>query len=247
MVITSKKDGSPRRTIDFQHLNSQSYRETRHTKPPFHLASQIPPNSYKTIIDATDGYHGIELDEESQLLTVFITEWGRYMYLRLPQGFKAAGDAYTSRYDELIQHTHNKVKIVDDTLLYDKSIEQSFFHTWDYLVLLGNNGVVANVDKLKFCRQTVEFAGLLVTPNGIEPSPKILSAIQNFPTPTNITNARSWFGLVNQLSWAYAISSIMKPFRELIKPHKKILLRQYLRLIVPTIKGKATGMCESRC
>ena len=49
----------------------------------------------------------------------------------------------------------------------------------------------------------------------------MLAAIQNFPTPNDITGARSWFGLVNQVSWAYAISPIMQPFRDLIKPNVK--------------------------
>ena len=50
---------------------------------------------------------------------------------------------------------------------------------------------------------------------------KILAAIQNFPTPTDITGARSWFGLINQVSWVYAISPTMQPFRDLIKPSVK--------------------------
>ena len=44
-----------------------------------------------------------------------------------------------------------------------------------------------------------------------------MSAIENFPQPHNITDARSWFGLVNQVAWAYSISDIMLPFRELVK------------------------------
>ena len=48
--------------------------------PPFQLASQIPANTKKTVIDAVDGYHAVPLDRESQPLTTFITEWGRYVY-----------------------------------------------------------------------------------------------------------------------------------------------------------------------
>ena len=125
--ITTKKDGSPRRTIDLQKLNAQALRETHHCQSPFDLASQVPKNRYKTVIDAVDGYHAIPLDKESQLLTTFITPWGRYMYLRLPQGFKAAGDIYTRRYDDIIKDVPNKIKIVDDTLLYTLIIEESFF------------------------------------------------------------------------------------------------------------------------
>ena len=86
--------------------------------------------------DAVDGYHSIPLDEESQPLTTFITEWGRFMYLRMPQGYVASGDAYTRRYDEIIKDIPRKIKVVDDILLYDKTIKDAFYHTLDYLSLL---------------------------------------------------------------------------------------------------------------
>ena len=103
-----------------------------------------------------DGYHAIELDAESQPLTTFITEWGRYIYLCLPQGYLAAGDAYTRRYDEVIKDIPQKVKILDYTLLYDYSIEEAFFHTWDYLTTCAENGIVISNEKFKFCRNTVD-------------------------------------------------------------------------------------------
>ena len=95
MVVTAKKNGKPRRTIGLQHLNSQCSRETHHCQSPFLAACQVPPNTNKTILHAVDGYCAIELDAESQPLTTFITERGHHLYLRLPQGYLAAGDAYT--------------------------------------------------------------------------------------------------------------------------------------------------------
>ena len=53
------------------------------------------------------------------------------MYFCLPQGYIASGDAYTRRYDEVIKDVPKKLKIVDDTLLYDSNIEDLFFHIWD--------------------------------------------------------------------------------------------------------------------
>ena len=52
MVVVAKKDGSPRRTIDLQRLNEATCRATHHTSSPFNLASSIPPNTRKTILDA---------------------------------------------------------------------------------------------------------------------------------------------------------------------------------------------------
>ena len=93
MVVTAKSDGGPRRTVDLQKLNQQCLRETHHCQSPFRLASQIPRHTKKSVLDATDGYHAIPLDDESKPLTTFITEWGRYRYRRLPQGYSASQDA----------------------------------------------------------------------------------------------------------------------------------------------------------
>ena len=118
----------------------------------------------------------------------------------MPQGFKAAGDVYTRRYDEIIQHVPNKVKIVDDALLHNTGIEDSFYSTGDFLVLLAKNGIVASATKFQFCCEKADFAGLTVTMDGVTPSKTILEAIKNFPKPLDITGARSWFGLVNQIA-----------------------------------------------
>ena len=159
----------------------------------------------------------MELDAESQKLTTFITEWGRYRFTRLTQGHISAGDAYTYRYDDIISDVEDIVKCVDDTCLFKPTMEEAFFHAWDYLALCAENGIVINREKFQFCRDSIIFAGLQVTPDGIKPSENLLSAIKNFPPPKDITGARSWFGLVNQVSWAYAISDIMLPFRDLVK------------------------------
>ncbi|CAC5409692.1 unnamed protein product [Mytilus coruscus] len=50
------------------------------------------------------------------------------------------------------------------------------------------------------------------------PSTKFLDAISNFPTPTDITGARAWFGLINQGAYAFAMARQMKPFVALLKP-----------------------------
>ena len=134
MIITAKKNGKPRRTIDYQHLNSPCKRETHHTGSLFQLALQVLPKQKKIVLDAVDGYHSVPLDKESQPLTTSITEWGRIMYLRMPQDYLASGDVYSRRYDEVIKDIPHKVKIVDETLLYDSNIEGAFYRIFDFLL-----------------------------------------------------------------------------------------------------------------
>ena len=78
-----------------------------------------------------------------------------------------------------------------------------------------------NCEKFQFSLPTVEFAGFRLTMNTVEPLPKYLDAIRDYPTPMNISDARSWFGLVNQVSHYADLRYIMEPFRKFLSPKSK--------------------------
>ena len=238
MVVVRKKDGSPRRTVDYQALNRQCIREPIYSASPFHTARKIPQNTWKSVFDAIDGYHSVEIDEASSKLTTFITPWGRYRYLRFPQGHCAAGDAFNGRVESILSQVPRLVRIVDDMCLYDESIEDMFWHSWDLLETCSKNGIVLNESKFQFCKQTIEFAGLTVTSNSVQPSAKTLAAIENFPPPTDLTKARAFFGLANQVQWAYANGPEMSAFRELVKPNSTFIWTDELKVLFNNCKSK---------
>ena len=109
----------------------------------------------------------------------------------------ASGDAY-NRVDAIISDFKNKVKCVDDTCIWDDSIGAAFFQACVWFDLCARNGITLNPKKFQFAQDTVDFAGLTIIPTNIRPSKKFLDAIRNFLTPTDITDARAWFGLVYQ-------------------------------------------------
>ncbi len=216
-VVVPKKDGTPRRTVDLQYLNAATYRETHHVASPFNQASTVPPNTKKTVLDAWNGYHSLPLDPISRDATTFITEWGRYRYRRAPQGFHAAGDAYTRRFDDITVDVPRRSKCVDDTILWDNDIEEAFWHVVDYITLCAKNGIVFNPKKFRFSCDDIDFAGFTITKSGMRPSASLTDAILNFPVPTDITGVRSWFGVVNQVAYAFSMAKEMLPFREMLK------------------------------
>ena len=238
MVVVPKKDGRPRRTVDYQRLNSQCIREPNHGESPFHTARRIPPQTWKSVLDAVDGYHSVELDQESSKLTTFITPWGRYRYLRFPQGHVSAGDAFNGRVQEILSNIPRLVRVVDDMCIYDSTIEEAFWHAWNLVETCAKSGVVLNQSKFQFCSQTINFAGLSVTVNGVEPSSKMMAAIRDFPPPTDISKARGFFGLVNQVQWAYANGTEMAAFRDLVKPKAQFIWTDELKLLFQKCKLK---------
>ena len=219
MVVCAKKDGTPRRTVDFQALNANATRETHHTMSPFHQACLVPSGKKKTVFDCWNGYHSIPLEPGDRHLTTFITPWGRYRYKVAPQGYIASGDGYTRRLDEIVSDVPDKTKCIDDSLLWANDIEASFYQAVDYLDLLGKNGVTLNPEKVQFAQDHVTFAGFEITKESVKPCRRFFEAIEDFPTPRNIHDMRSWFGLINQVSYAFPSAEVLQPFRHLLRPN----------------------------
>ena len=234
MVVVAKKSGKPRRTVDFQKLNSCCLRETHHTPAPFDMVSDVSPHSFKTVPDAHWGFRQVELEEESRHLTTFITPWGRYQYCRTPMGHCSATDAYTKRVDDAVADFPRKHKCVDDTLHYDSSIEAAFWHTYDFLELCAKKGIALKPEKFRFCRREVEFVGFYLGWEEYKPTEDRLAAIRDFvmPAQPTITDVRSWFGFVNQLTPFLATAPVMSPFRDLFKKSagKKVYWDEQLQL-----------------
>ena len=218
MVVTRKHDGTPRRTVDLSPLNKFCKRETFAAESPFQMARRVPRDTWKSVTDAWNGYHSVPLKESDRHLTTFITPFGRWRYTRAPQGFLSSGDGYNRRYDAILSNFQRKERCVDDTIFYDDSLEEHWWRTIDLLSTVGNAGIVLNAKKFQFAKRVVDFAGFRISDQSIEPLPKYLDAIRDFPTPASTTDIRSWFGLVNQVSNYAQLRDLMAPFKPFLSP-----------------------------
>ena len=218
MVVTRKHDGTPRRTVDLSPLNKNCQRETFASESPFHLARRVPKGTWKTVSDAWNGYHSVPLRECDRHLTTFITPFGRWRYTRAPQGFLSSGDGYNRRFDAILSDFDRKERCVDDTIHYDTNLEAHWWRTIDFLIRVGQSGIVLNPGKFRFARREVDFAGFRISDEAIEPLPKYLDAIRGFPTPASTTDIRSWFGLVNQVANYAQLRDTMAPFKPFLSP-----------------------------
>ena len=105
---------------------------------------------------------------------------------------------------------------MDNSLLWDHDIETAFWHTFDYIKLCADKGIVFNSDKFQFAQEVAQFAGFEMTMDGYRPPKKMLDSIKDFPIPKDITGVRSWFGLVNQVAYSFMQKESMAPFCELL-------------------------------
>ena len=209
--------------VDLSPLNKHCKRETFPSEAPFHLARRVPGNTWKTVTDMWNGYHSVPLRECDRHLTTFITPFGRWRYLRAPQGFLSSGDGYNRRFDAILSNFQRKERCVDDTIHFDEDLETHWWRTIDLLHTAGAAGGVMNPEKLQFAVRIADFAGFHITEDSIEPLPKYLDAIRSFPTPKSTKDIRSWFGLVNQVS-NYAQ---LRDFMEIFRPFFTLLVLEY--------------------
>ena len=70
------------------------------------------------VVDFPSGYFQLRLHPESQLYTVFNTEFGRYLFTRMPQGLSSSGDGFKANTDCFFSGLGNwLLKQLDDMLM----------------------------------------------------------------------------------------------------------------------------------
>ena len=185
MVVTWKRNRSPRRTVGFSPLNKHCARKTFSSESPFHLARRV---SWKPVTDAWNGYHSVPLRDSDRHLTTFITPFDRWRYTRAPQGILSSGNEYNRHFDEIVANSECKERI-DDTIHCYVELLNYWRRTIDYLLFVGRAWVVLILDDFQFAQRTLDFAGFRVSNAKMEPLPKYLDAIRDFATST--TDVRS--------------------------------------------------------
>ena len=192
-------------------------------KSPFELAKGIPPNTWRTVTDAFNGYHSVPLHADDRHLTTFSSNKGLFRYLRAPQGFASSGDGYNRRLDHITADFVRYSRIVDHGCHYDdhNDLELHWWRTIDLMELMGTHGVTLNPKKFQFCKKDIDFAGFRLTDLTVSPLPRYLDSIHHFPAPKSITDIRAWCGLVNQVSHYAQLRNLVEPFRKFLSPKVK--------------------------
>ena len=215
-----KKNGIDARSIlDVVVLNKAVDRPTHPFPSPKDIVSTIPSSTKLfAVFDCLNGYWQIPLDEESKPLTTFLTEWGRYRYCRAPMGLVSSGDEFCARTDKALADLPGVKKLVDDILVFADNEEDLVKRIRNVFKRCEDWGITLTKAKYQFGNK-VNFAGYVLTDKGVSPDPKKIEAIKNFSTPENVTDVRSWFGLVEGFAeFVPDLKMAMVPLQGLMSP-----------------------------
>ena len=81
--------------------------------------------------------------------------------------------------------------------MYSKSLHNHVMHLRSVPSILRVNLLFANVDKCIFCVDSVIFLGFVVNKDGVHVDPTKIKVIQEWPSPKNVGEMRSFHGLAN--------------------------------------------------
>ena len=225
LVTVAKPNGAVRLTVDLTKLNPQVLRPVHPSPTPHAAVRRVGPGTrYYTTMDALYGYWQVPLAEEDQHLTTFITPYGRYRFCRGPMGFVATGDEFCRRGDVALEGIEHCTKVVDDILLWDMDYKTHLERVYEVLMRCRAYGITINANKFVLAAPEVSFCGYGLSYEGITADDEKVKAITKFPKPANITDVRSFLGLVNQLGdFSAHIAETAKALRSLMSPRSAFI------------------------
>ena len=110
----------------------------------------------------------------------------------------ASAPAIFQRYMETLMQGLDGVSVyLDDILVTGRTLEEHLHTLEKVLKTLQEAGLRANLDKCAFLMKSIEYLGHIIDQDGLHPTQEKVRAIKEAPQPRNITELRSFLGIIN--------------------------------------------------
>ena len=161
------------------------------------LLDELERSAVYTKLDLKSGYHQIRMKAEDVSKTAFRTHDSHYEFLVMPFGLTNAPAKFQSLMNEVFRPYLRKFVLVffEDILIYSHDEEEHRQHVEIVLKRLAQHSLVINGHKCSFGVSQVAYLGHVISAAGVAVDPDKITAISNWPTPTNIRELRGFLGL----------------------------------------------------
>ena len=158
------------------------------------------------------------LDDESCPYVTVNTQKGLYRYLHLPFGVSSAPAVFQKAMDMILQGLPQVICYLDDILVTGSTPQEHLQNLAVVLERLSQHGIRLKEKKCSFIQDSVDYLGHHIDAQGIHTYPSKVEAITKAPAPNNVTQLRSFLGMVNYYGkFLHNLSSQLHPLHALLK------------------------------
>lgn len=222
-LLIPKKDGTWRMCVDSIAINKITVRYRFPIPRLDDLLDQIGSASVFSKLDLRSGYHPIRINPGDEWKTAFKTREGLFEWMVIPFGLSNAPSTFMRVMNQALRPFIGKFVVVyfDDILVFSSSLDEHVGHLRDVLSVLRRDKFFATRKKCAFGVNEVHFLGYIVSTQGLSVDPSKVEAIRTWPTPTTITETRSFHGLASfYRRFVSQFSSLMAPITDCIRDGK---------------------------
>ncbi|KAL4367743.1 hypothetical protein GQ457_05G022050 [Hibiscus cannabinus] len=223
VLFVKKKDGSMRLCIDYRQLNRVTIKNKYPLPRIEDLFYQLRDASVFSKIDLRSGYYQMKVKDADVPKTAFRTRYGHFKFLVMPFGLTNAPAAFMDLMNRVFKPYLDKfvVVFIDDILIYSHNKDDHAEHLRIVLQTLRECQLYAKFSKCEFWLSEVAFLGHVISAKGIMVDPKKVQTILDWRPPRNVSEVRSFLGLVGYYRrFVKVFSVIALPLTKLLRKDK---------------------------
>lgn len=173
-------------------------------------------------LDMSHAYQQIVLDPESRECVTVNTHKGLFAYTRLPFGVSSSPAIFQRTIEGILQGIPHVTVYLDDILVSGRNEAEHLQNLAEVLRRLNDSGLRLKRSKCSFLADEVVFLGHRIDSAGLHPVAEKVQAIQEAPTPSNVTELKAYLGLLNYYHrFLPNLSTRLAPLHRLLKKEVK--------------------------
>ena len=198
IVPVLKQNGNIRICGDYKVTINQTSSVDSYPLPRIdELLANLAGGQHFTKLDMSQAYLQLPLDKESTEYVTVDTHKGLFKYNRLPFGVSSAPSIFQRTMENLLQGVEGVSVYIDDILITGSTLQHHLQTLDTVLGKLEDAGLRLNKKKCYFLRSHIEYLGHVIDQNGIHPTAEKVRAVQDARKPQNVSELRSFFGILN--------------------------------------------------
>jgi hypothetical protein len=202
VVMVQKKSDKWRMCIDFTSLNKACPKDNFSLPRIDKIVDSAAGCEVMSLLDCFSGYQQIYTKEEDKASTIFITPFGTYCFIRMPEGLKNAWSTFSRLTKTVLESQigRNIFMYVDDIVVASKSKEDHLADLAETFANMRDARLRLNPKKCVFGVRQEKILGYLVLHRGIEANPTKIQAIINMTPPQSAKDVQRLIGRLATLN-----------------------------------------------